>query len=83
MRRLSRIELAREREMQRARSRRDLAFFVLGGAMMGLLALFVFWAARGNAEQDWGICQAEARFHRIPIAKYCPQLAHQFWADVD
>jgi len=77
------VTLASAEAAREARSRRDLAFFVLGGVMMGVLMLFVVWAARANAEQDWGICQTEARFHRIPIAQYCPQLAKQFWRDVD
>ena len=81
--RRSRVELATSVAEASTRERRDLAFFILGGACMGLLLLFAVWAARVNRDDDWAICQQHARFHGIAIARYCPELARHYWADVD
>ncbi len=83
MRRREAVRLAQEQAAQEARSRRDLACF-LAGIVFTLCAIaFGAYAVQANDEQDWQICQTEARFHGIAIARYCPSLARKFWRDVD
>ncbi len=63
--------------------RRDAFWFFMGVALTLTFQFMLLCTLEANDLEDWHICQKHARYHKVPIAEYCPTLAKKYWRSAD